>query len=198
MKTKSEQTTQFIIECAAPIFNKKGYDSTSMADLVAITGLTKGAIYGNFESKEDLAIQVFLYNVKRVKTSLANYLHNAKNPTEQLFLIADYYKNYYDSMFDFGGCPILNITIDSKNVNQVLFELGCSEAKKMEHKLAVIIQNGIDCGEFNSSISPNDLSKNIYSMIEGCVFTGFTHQDKTYIINMMEFLEEYIRIKILK
>lgn len=197
MKTKSEQTTDYIIQTVAPIFNKKGYDSTSLSDIVALTGLTKGAVYGNFESKEDLAVKVFLYNVKRMKISLSNFLSSAKNPTEQLHLLTNYYREYYDNMFDLGGCPILNVTIDAKNVNPVLYELGCVEAKKMEYKLAVIIRNGMDNGEFKSDINHEIIAKNIYSMIEGCVFTAFTHQDKTYISNMMDLLEEYIQNKIL-
>lgn len=197
MKTKAEQTTDYIIQTVAPIFNKKGYDSTSLSEIVALTGLTKGAVYGNFESKEDLAVKVFLYNVKRIKISLSNYLSSAKNPTEQLQLLINYYREYYDAMYDFGGCPILNVTIDAKNVNPILYELGCIEAKKMEQKLAVIIQNGIESNEFKPSINPEIIAKNMYSMIEGCVFTAFTHQDKTYILNMMEMLEEYIQSKIL-
>jgi TetR/AcrR family transcriptional regulator, transcriptional repressor for nem operon len=197
MKTKAEQTTDYIIQTVAPIFNKKGYDSTSLSDIVALTGLTKGAVYGNFESKEDLAVKVFLYNVKRMKTSLSNYLSTAKNPTEQLILLTKYYREYYDAMFDFGGCPILNVTIDAKNVNPVLYELGCSEAKKMEHQLIVIIQNGKENNEFKSNLNPEIIAKNMYSMIEGCVFTAFTHQDKTYISNMMDLLEEYIQNKII-
>lgn len=198
MKTKSEQTTEYIIQTVAPIFNKKGYDSTSLSDIVALTGLTKGAVYGNFESKEDLAVQVFLYNVKRMKISLTDYLSSAKNPTDQLILLANYYREYYDTMYEFGGCPILNVTVDAKNVNPVLYELGCIEAKKMEHKLAVIIQNGMDNGEFKSDINRETIAKNMYSMIEGCVFTAFTHQDKTYISNMMDLLEEYIQNKIIQ
>ena len=59
MLTKAEQTTQFIIEKVAPLFNQKGYAATSMSDITRVTGLTKGAIYGNFENKEAIAIAAF-------------------------------------------------------------------------------------------------------------------------------------------
>ncbi len=50
--SKSEKTKAFIIEKAAPVFNTKGYAGTSLSDLTAATGLTKGAIYGHFENKD--------------------------------------------------------------------------------------------------------------------------------------------------
>ena len=49
MSTKAERTTAFIIETVAPIFSRQGYVGTSMSDLTEATGLTKGALYGNFE-----------------------------------------------------------------------------------------------------------------------------------------------------
>ena len=46
---KSDKTRQFIIDKAADLFNTQGYSGTSMADIMEVTGLSKGAIYGNFK-----------------------------------------------------------------------------------------------------------------------------------------------------
>ena len=67
MNGKAEQTTRFIISTVAPIFNKNGYYGTSMSDITAATGLTKGAIYGNFKNKEDLAFAAFEFNVDLIE-----------------------------------------------------------------------------------------------------------------------------------
>jgi len=59
-----ENTAEFILSRTAPIFNKNGYVGTSLSDLTKATGLTKGAIYGNFLNKEDLALKAFQWNLK--------------------------------------------------------------------------------------------------------------------------------------
>jgi len=41
--TKGEQTRRKIVEAAAPIFNKRGYEGSSLSDLMEATGLKKGA-----------------------------------------------------------------------------------------------------------------------------------------------------------
>ncbi len=46
--TKAEKTKQFILEKAAVLFNQNGYAGTSMDDIMKATGLSKGALYGNF------------------------------------------------------------------------------------------------------------------------------------------------------
>ncbi|MBE0617253.1 MAG: TetR/AcrR family transcriptional regulator [Proteobacteria bacterium] len=42
------------MEAALQIFSVKGYFHTSIADVLAVTGLTKGGLYGHFGSKEEL------------------------------------------------------------------------------------------------------------------------------------------------
>ena len=63
---KKERTRKYIIEQAAPLFNQKGFAGTSLHDIMEITGLKKGGIYGNFESKEEIAIASFEYSVELV------------------------------------------------------------------------------------------------------------------------------------
>jgi len=65
--TKSERTKQHIISATAPIFNKKGYAGTSIADLTKATKLTSGSIYFNFENKEEVALAAFDYNLAKYR-----------------------------------------------------------------------------------------------------------------------------------
>ena len=47
-----------IIRAAADVFGAVGYGGASMADICVAAGLTKGALYFHFESKETLALAV--------------------------------------------------------------------------------------------------------------------------------------------
>ncbi len=50
-----EQTVERILDVAARLFLEKGYDNTSVQDIInELDGLTKGAIYHHFKSKEDI------------------------------------------------------------------------------------------------------------------------------------------------
>lgn len=53
-----EETVQKIMKVAAELFLEKGYDNTSMQDIVNRLGMSKGAIYHHFKSKEDLMKQI--------------------------------------------------------------------------------------------------------------------------------------------
>jgi len=52
---RAEQTRATIIRAAAELFDQKGYERTSLSDIVAHAKVTKGALYFHFAAKEDLA-----------------------------------------------------------------------------------------------------------------------------------------------
>lgn len=53
-----EQTVQLILDTASQLFFQKGYDKTTLQDIIDATGLSKGAIYHHFASKEAILIAV--------------------------------------------------------------------------------------------------------------------------------------------
>jgi AcrR family transcriptional regulator len=56
---RGEGTRRCILDEAALAFARSGYAGTSLNDVIAATGLTKGAFYFHFPSKEALALEVF-------------------------------------------------------------------------------------------------------------------------------------------
>jgi AcrR family transcriptional regulator len=59
MQARAERTRARILECAAAAFARDGYEGTSLNDIVRESGLTKGAFYFHFGSKEELALAAF-------------------------------------------------------------------------------------------------------------------------------------------
>lgn len=53
-KNNSKQTIENIISISAQLFAEKGYDKTSMQEIVDALGMSKGAIFHHFRSKEDI------------------------------------------------------------------------------------------------------------------------------------------------
>ena len=53
-KYNSQQTIESILSVSAELFNEKGYENTSMQDIVNALRMSKGAIFHHFTSKEDI------------------------------------------------------------------------------------------------------------------------------------------------
>ena len=54
MGSKGLQTRSNIVKKSLQLFSVKGYYNTSVSDILAATGLTKGGLYGHFASKEEI------------------------------------------------------------------------------------------------------------------------------------------------
>jgi AcrR family transcriptional regulator len=62
-----------LLDAAARVFAEKGYDGTKIMDIVKAAGLSSGAVYGRFDSKEDLLMEAVLRQVER--NAVANRFH---------------------------------------------------------------------------------------------------------------------------
>jgi TetR/AcrR family transcriptional repressor of nem operon len=192
MITKAEKTAAYIIETVAPIFNKNGYAATSISDITHATGLTKGAIYGNFENKEQLAVASFKFMVKSLMKEIIKHMDKSDSPIEKLLLISDFYRNYYLYTNKMGGCPILNVGVDANNQNSYLLEKVRVIIQRIQDQLATIIEDGIELGEISTKVNAMYAAKRIDTMIQGAIFMAYTMDDEFYIKDTMDQVDKMI------
>ncbi len=191
--TKAIDTSEFIIKTVAPIFNKNGYAATSMAHITKATNLTKGAIYGNFKNKETLAVHAFNYTIKNILGTIRAYQDHTDSPIQKLFALTDFYRNYYDFTYQFGGCPILNIGVDANNQNTELYARVKEVVIKIEQSVIDLLEHGKEIGEVHSDIDSKYYAKRLFVLVEGAVFMSFTMKDQSYLMETMEIVDQMIR-----
>ncbi len=196
MTTKAVLTSQYILEIVAPIFNKNGYAATSMSDITKATGLTKGAIYGNFKNKEELSIAAFKFTIKTLLGRISTHLELSNSPIQKLFLITDFYRNYYDYSKQLGGCPVINVGVDANNQSILLLQKVKEVIQKIQKQLATIIENGIAAGEISSEINAMQYAKRLDTMIQGAIFMTYTMDDEFYLKDTMNQIDQMIHNEI--
>ncbi|PQB04046.1 TetR/AcrR family transcriptional regulator [Aureitalea marina] len=192
MLSKSQRTSQLIIEKAAPIFNQKGYAATSMTDITRATGLTKGAIYGNFENKEAIAIAAFDKSVNQLLQRIAEFQQQSDSPLQRLLLIPEFYRNYYDYSQHLGGCPILNIGVDSNHQNSALLARVQLVINKTQANVAKLVEWAKAKGEVKPAANSEKFARELYTRIQGAVFMSHTMNNHQYLREAADQVEELI------
>ncbi|MCP4439699.1 MAG: TetR/AcrR family transcriptional regulator [Aureispira sp.] len=167
--SKAERTKQFIIEKAAPIFNTKGVTGTFISDLMKATSLKKGGIYGNFESKDDIALAVFDYIMKQVVDRIRAKAAAQDSMAGKLNGILDFYVEYGIKPPVEGGCPILNFgaEVDDHEGYPELKKRVKDAINTLEHDLMRIVRKGIRVGEFKEDVNAADFATKFIVMVEG-------------------------------
>lgn len=107
------QTRQDIIEKSLQVFSVKGYFNTSINDILATTGLTKGGLYGHFRSKEDIWYAVYDQAVTIWRNIVLKGAEDITDPLERIErTIENDMKNYLGAdVFD-GGCFFFNMLVE--------------------------------------------------------------------------------------
>jgi AcrR family transcriptional regulator len=163
---KGEETRQFIIEKAAPIFNTKGIAATSMSDIMEATKLSKGSMYVHFENKEVLACAAVEHNMKMLSDQLQKTLSRFKTSKEQLFAYIDFFSDPNHPPV-VGGCPLLNFGTEADDTNPIVKEKVNRGIKQGEELLSGIIEKGIINKEFRAEWNPTDFATVLFAMLEG-------------------------------
>ena len=55
---RQRQTRRALLDAAARVFVRRGFQASSVEEISAEAGYTRGAFYSNFESKEQLFIEL--------------------------------------------------------------------------------------------------------------------------------------------
>lgn len=198
MTTKAERTSAFIIETVAPIFNRQGYVGTSMSDLTEATGLTKGALYGNFENKDDLALKAFQFNRDRLISALEEVLEAPGNAIEKLMRLTDFYRHYDTFTIKMGGCPVLNVGVDAQHNHRQLAAAARETARTIEGMIALVLEEGAKANQIRLPVPPLQFAKQFYTMIQGAVAMATVMTDRKYLLNTMGYLEVLVKKELQK
>jgi AcrR family transcriptional regulator len=79
---RQAQTRQELVDAAERLFTAQGFHATSLDAVAAEAGFTKGAVYSNFASKEDLFFAVYERRVDARVAELERTIAAAPTPRE--------------------------------------------------------------------------------------------------------------------
>lgn len=189
---KAQQTKNHILETSSTIFNKKGYAGTSLSDIIENTGLSKGAIYGHFKNKDDLALAVLDHNLKLASTIIFSNVKDRSGSYDKLVGFARSYSLFYEIISNAGGCPVINAAVD--------YDDGSGDARKKIRKFITMWQNsintivdeGIRKGELKSSPETKLFTNLFISLIEGSIMLSKIMNERKHIDDASDFLVSLI------
>lgn len=167
--TKAERTRQHIIERTAAVFNCKGFAGTSLSDLTTQTGLTKGALYGHFENKEEIATAAFQYAMQKVRDIVRTKLQPISGYRLQLMALLDFYSEYVFQPPVPGGCPLLNAGVEVDDDHSSMRRIVVDEITLTVEFIETLLINGKVTGEFKPETNPRELAYTFFCMIEGAI-----------------------------
>jgi TetR/AcrR family transcriptional regulator, transcriptional repressor for nem operon len=103
--TAKEATHERIVAAAARAIRRSGYDGTGVADIMKDAGLTHGAFYAHFESREAMLAEAADYAGAEAN-AFANSVVASVDPKRSLQSLASMYLSKAHLLGVESGCPI--------------------------------------------------------------------------------------------
>jgi TetR/AcrR family transcriptional repressor of nem operon len=188
--TKGEQTRRKIVKAAAPIFNQRGYEGSSLNDLMEATGLKKGGIYRHFTSKEELAAKAFDYTWEAAWNARLLHVDEKANGVEKLKqLIANFVEHRSPVA---GGCPILNTAVDADDGNTVLRARVAKALRSWLSRLQVIVEQAREHRETRPGVDAKAVATLIVASLEGALMMSRLQRNDEALRRIQSHLNRYL------
>lgn len=164
-----EKKRQEILHSAHACFAKKGFEASTVDDIVAHSGISKGAIYNYFKSKDEIYLALMDGQTNETGTKFTKAISKRETALDKLNYLIDAYLN--------------NDPNDEENKDHALvhFEFRLYSTRKPDLKKALteryksffvnllvgIINEGQSTGEFKKEIVPVMYADIFWAMVNG-------------------------------
>jgi len=193
MNAQERKARDRIIEAAMELFWAKGYNSTSIADILSRTQLNSGSLYHAFPGKQDILIAV----LERYREGLYPMLvepawSGVDDPIERIFALLAKYRWLILETECTYGCPIGSLALELHEADPVVRQL-------LADNFAGWVGAIERCLEDAGDSLPRDLDRRamaefVLTTMEGGVMQARTHRDVGHFDRGVAMLRDHFEM----
>jgi AcrR family transcriptional regulator len=157
-----EQARVRIIEQALKVFSERGYYRTRMTDIASNLGVSKGAIYQYFESKEQLFIEAIRHHGERRSRVVRGFLDSGSLKSIST-------GEFFDEMLELrlSSLPLAVDLLRETDRNKALRKMLVGVAEDWGRGLVELIDEMKRKGEIRADIDSSSLSRGVLALRDG-------------------------------
>lgn len=190
---KAQVTRLTILQKAFELIYVKGYQATSIDDIIATTQVTKGAFYYHFKTKDEMGIAIINEILKPTLTSsFIQPLQDEPNPLNAIYNLMDNLLMKNEFLKVEYGCPASNFTQEmtpwNADFNKVLNELTEEWTKVM----IATIEKGKENGFVRKDVNAKQVTMFVMSGYWGIRNFGKLENNKKVYLPYLKELKIYL------
>jgi len=194
-ETKSKETQDLIINTSFELFYEKGYNATSIPDIMKETSLSKGAFYHHFKNKHEIGKKV-IENIirKRIKEGFIEPLAelNRNIPELLLYVFTNRIKNYSEREKALG-CPANNLVGEIGYTEQDFRVILKSLFEEWREALINAIEHGKNRLEIKKDVNSSSVAISLICAFEGVRSVRKVYDDDKIFNEFMQSMGSFIK-----
>jgi len=168
-EARKNSSREKIVSESLKLFSLKGFNNTSISDILAATKMSKGGFYNHFKSKEELFTAV-LSEARRVwrLQNLADVDKEDREIDRLKKILANFRDRYLKDAVHFpGGCVFITLSVELDDQMPHLSSQLSDGFKRTKALLKGYLDRAKEKGEIRSDVSTSHVSEVIFSCILG-------------------------------
>ena len=193
MNAQEHKARDRIVEAAMELFSAKGYNSTSIADILSRTQLNSGSLYHAFPGKQDILIAV----LERYRDGLYPMLvdpvwREVDDPIERIFALLAKYRWMILETECAYGCPIGSLALELHEADPAVRRL---LADNFAGWVGAIERCLGDAGDrLPADLDRRALAEFVLTTMEGGVMQARTHRDVAHFDRGVAMLRDHFEM----
>lgn len=167
MARPQEFDSEDVLDKAMLVFWHKGFDDTSIQDLVDATGLNRGSLYNAFGDKAQLFAQVMDRYRAASPTQILRTMPDDASPRQTLLQFFDILLERALNDPDHKGCLLTNTAAGLYGCSDAMCGWMEETLQGFEDALKVVIEKGQAKGEISSASTAQALARFMVSIAQG-------------------------------
>ncbi len=185
-------TRETILKESAILFNTLGYKATSISNITDATGLTKGAIYRHFASKDALEIQTLEHLSVLMNEQLRDRIKKQPTAGKKLRTIFHFFKSYISNPPFEGGCPLLNAAVEADDAHPELRIAALKILNGLRSSVTSILEKGIYYNQIKKGIDKEMYTTLIIASLEGAIMMSKLQGNDDDLKRIVKHLDKQI------
>lgn len=187
-----EATKETILKQSGILFNTQGYKATSLSNITEATGLTKGAIYRHFSSKDVLEIETLIHLSGIMNEKVRHRIKEQATAGNKLRAVVQFFESYISNPPFEGGCPLLNAAVEADDANPELRKTAVKILNGLRSGLISILEKGIYYKQIKRGIDKEMYAAIIIAALEGAIMMSKLSGNDDDIKRVIKHLEKQI------
>jgi len=169
MQQRSEETHKVLISAAEELFTQQGYVETGVAGICEKAGVSKGAFYHHFPSKQALFMELLDSRLAGLDMVIGDIVTGVKDVPDALMNLASIGTIAFQA--DSKQIPILLEFWEQARHDPETWKAAGAPYQRYQDYFTKIIQKGIDEGSLQP-VDPEDASRLIIAVATGLLLQG--------------------------
>ena len=185
---------QEILQSAHVCFAEKGFEASTVDDIVARSGLSKGAIYNYFKSKDEIYLALMEGQTNNSGSKFSKAISARKTSLEKLNYLIEAYLSNDPNDEENHGHAIVHFEFRLYSTRNPKLKEVLTERYKdfFVTLLTGIIKEGQTAGEFKKELDPVTYADIFWAMINGVTLQATILEDYQYKLILKEMQKMFL------